>query len=264
MEYSSKFQGESFYLSSTRSFGTTMIKHFHDTFEVYYMRSGECSYLIDDKVFDVKSGDVVIIPEGIIHKTNYGTRSHARLLINGTRGYLPDGVRENFDKLGYLYRNENTAKEVEYVFSKLEEECKKEDDEYKQGILMTLTHQLFYIFARNQAKEVVASSEGSFVGECLKYVQENYMQNLSLTDTAKHLSVSPEHLSRTFKRETGFGFNEYVNLVRLKKAEEMLKNESGKSVSEVAYSCGFNDSNYFSVIFKRNYGVTPSEMRRKV
>jgi len=88
------------------------------------------------------------------------------------------------------------------------------------------------------------------------------MDAMTLTDMAKYLSVSPEHLSRTFKKETGFGFNEYVNLVRLQKAYVMLKHENGKSVSEVAYSCGFNDSNYFSVIFKKMYGEKPSDVRK--
>ena len=75
------------------------------------------------------------------------------------------------------------------------------------------------------------------------------------------LSVSEEHLSRTFKKEITFGFSEYITLIRLQKAEHMLKNEPSRAITEVAYACGFNDSNYFSYKFKKAYGLTPSEVR---
>ena len=80
---------------------------------------------------------------------------------------------------------------------------------------------------------------------------------------AKLHSVSSEHLSRTFKRETGFGFSEYLTLVRLQKAEYMLRNEPGRSVCEIAYACGFNDSNYFSDKFRRSYGHSPSKFKNR-
>ena len=76
-------------------------------------------------------------------------------------------------------------------------------------------------------------------------------------------AVSAEHLSRTFKKETGFGFSEYLTLVRLQKAEYMLRNEPGRSVCEIAYACGFNDSNYFSAKFKQTYGKAPSKFKNK-
>ncbi len=261
MEYYGGVKGEEYYFSSTRSIGVQMSKHHHYMFEVYYMRDGECSYLIDNNIFDVTSGDVVLIQSGVIHKTNYGKKPHTRLLINCTEGYIPSEVKSILGEVLYLYRNENTRKEVDEIFSRIEKEVKVKDD-FTDGILMSLTQSLFYLIARNHDKVVSASSGTTFIEECLRYVQENYSQSVTLTNVAKIHSVSPEHLSRMFKKETGFGFNEYVNLVRLQKAEEMLRNENGKTVSEVAYSCGFNDSNYFSVSFKKMYGKTPSEMKK--
>ena len=76
------------------------------------------------------------------------------------------------------------------------------------------------------------------------------------------LSVSAEHLSRSFKRETGFGFKEYITLLRLKNAEELLKTRKNMSISEIAFLCGFNDSNYFSDKFKRTYGISPLNFRK--
>lgn len=264
MEYTGEKNGEYFYYSRTQSkIGIQMNKHHHSLFEVYYMKSGSCSYLVDNSIFEVVSGDIILIPEGVIHKTNYGTEPHTRLLINCTRGYIPNDVQAVMDKIIYHYRNEKTVKDVDNIFHKIEEEIEKQD-EFSQGIIQNLVQELFYLIARNQDKTKTTSDSSSFIEDCLKYVKENYSQSLTLTDVAKKHAVSPEHLSRTFKKETGFGFNEFVNLVRLQKAEIMLKNENGKSVSEIAYACGFNDSNYFSVIYKRTYGMTPSEAKKKI
>ena len=74
---------------------------------------------------------------------------------------------------------------------------------------------------------------------------------------AKRFSVSREHFSRRFKKETGFGFCDYVNLLRMKKAETLLKQMDNISVAKVAAQCGFSDSNYFSVKFKKMYNISP-------
>ena len=95
-----------------------------------------------------------------------------------------------------------------------------------------------------------------------KYLKKNFTSKISLSVTAKLFSVSPEHLSRIFKKETGIGFNEFITLLRLQRAEAMLKNENGKTISEIAYATGFNDSNYFSDKFKKAYGVVPSEIKK--
>ena len=127
-----------------------------------------------------------------------------------------------------------------------------------------LTHELFFLLARNMHHRTEADTGTPFIEETVKFLQKNYMTEINLSDVARMHSMSPEHLSRTFKRETGFGFSEYITLVRLQRAEYLLKNEPGKSVCEVAYAAGFNDSNYFSDKFKRFYGVAPSKFKSKI
>ena len=106
------------------------------------------------------------------------------------------------------------------------------------------------------------SPESRLLNETCKYIQENFSQEITLSQVAELLSVSAEHLSRTFKRETGFNFSEYLTLFRLQKAEFMLKNEPGRSVHAVAFACGFNDSNYFSYKYKKQYGVSPKKVKK--
>ena len=96
----------------------------------------------------------------------------------------------------------------------------------------------------------------------LNDIKSNYHCDITLSRTAREHSISPEHLSRIFKKETGLSFHEYLTSIRLKEAERLLKLEEKKSVSEIAFSCGFNDSNYFSLVFQRIQGVTPFQMLR--
>ena len=101
----------------------------------------------------------------------------------------------------------------------------------------------------------------SLVDSTVKYMRENFTGDIKLSDLARMRSVSPEHLSRTFKSFVGIGFSEYLTLLRLNLAKEMIKNEPKKTISEIAYECGFNDGNYFSFRFKKMYGISPSKLR---
>ena len=238
-------------------------RHYHNSFEIYYLKDGHCNYFIDNRSYDMQVGDIVLIPEGVIHKTNYDTHDpHTRTLINCSSSYIPRAVLPMIPSMMYLYRNPDIKEEVELLLSKIEAEYDREDD-FRDEALRCLTFELFFLLARN-ANECSEVSAGSlFIEETVKHIQKNYMTDITLSDMARLHSVSPEHLSRTFKKETGFGFSEYLTLVRLQKAEYMLRNEPGKSVCEIAYACGFNDSNYFSDKFKRSYGAAPSKMKRK-
>ena len=88
------------------------------------------------------------------------------------------------------------------------------------------------------------------------------MREVTLQAVAEECFVSREHLSRIFKKETGFGFNEYLNVYRMQKANAMLAANPKVKVSQVAIQCGFNDSNYFSKQYKRMYGIAPTKSKR--
>ena len=236
-------------------------RHYHHTLELYYMEEGFCSYFIDNRSYEVSKGDLVIIPEGIIHKTIYksGT-THTRWLINCSEKYIPKSVLPELRGLGYIYRNPSVAKKLVPIFKRIAEEYKR-SDRFRDEALACLTGELLFLLVRNTSDTTSVTLGNIFVEQTVRYIQENYMNEITLPEMAKMRSVSPEHLSRMFKKETGLCFSEYLTLVRLRAAEYMLKNEPGRSVAEIAYSCGFNDSNYFSTKFKNMFGVSPRQLR---
>lgn len=234
-------------------------QHYHSGFEIYYMKEGKCHYFINDTSYDIISGDIILIPHGTLHGTSYGAKPCTRLLINFQPGFIDQSIEQAILSIGYLYRNKSTVQQVNDIFTKIEYEY-TQSDPLSPMALKAYTEALFMLMIRNQGEKIKRDGN-TIVEAAIKYIQSNYMSSIRLADVAKMLSVSEEHLSRTFKKEITFGFSEYITLIRLQKAEHMLKNEPSRAITEVAYTCGFNDSNYFSYKFKKAYGISPSEFR---
>ncbi|MBP5609171.1 MAG: response regulator [Lachnospiraceae bacterium] len=97
------------------------------------------------------------------------------------------------------------------------------------------------------------------------YVEEHYSEeDLSLSKVAEHIGLSPNHLSAVFKEETGRSFTKYLTDHRIKIAKKLL-DTSKKRSSEIAELTGYPDPHYFSSVFKKHTGMTPSQYRdRKV
>jgi two-component system response regulator YesN len=98
------------------------------------------------------------------------------------------------------------------------------------------------------------------IRKAMDYIEANYADNISLNLVAKHVHLSPAYLSRIFNKKTGVSFTDYLTQVRLKKAKHQLR-MSTETIDQIAIVTGFNSSSYFSAIFKKYEGLTPSEYR---
>lgn len=98
------------------------------------------------------------------------------------------------------------------------------------------------------------------IEKCREYIRQHFQEDLSVTDIADYLYVSPNYLSRLFKRETGEGCTEYINALRIEKAKDLLKNTLYLTY-EISEIVGFKDPNYFSMRFKKHVGLSPTEYR---
>ena len=104
--------------------------------------------------------------------------------------------------------------------------------------------------------------ENHLVRQALKYIQENFQKDLSLDALSKELDISPYYFSKLFKEETGSNFVEYLTNLRLERAKVLLMDEN-RSMKKICMEVGYSDPNYFSRIFKKNLGVTPTEYRER-
>lgn len=238
----------------------TMRKHCHSHFEIYYITKGSCCYFIENKVYHLIPGDIILIPEGIMHNTEYQNTVYTRKLISCSDYFIPESIRPVLPQLLFLYRNSEITQSVEEIFCKIEEEYARRD-ELSEEIFRCYTHILFLLFARHPNQFLPACEERHYIDDAISYLQNNYINPISLQEIAGRYFVSPEHFSRVFKQKTGFNVSEYLNILRLQKAENLLKQLTAAPITEIAEDCGFNDSNYFSVKFKKLYGVSPKKFQ---
>ncbi len=113
-----------------------------------------------------------------------------------------------------------------------------------------------------ELREKAASNRyGDVVDEVMRYIEKNYAEeDLSLNLLASHVNFSPNHLSMIFSQQTGQTFIKYLTDFRMNKAKELLRC-TGKRSSVICMEVGYKDPHYFSYLFKKTQGMTPTQYR---
>jgi two-component system response regulator YesN len=94
------------------------------------------------------------------------------------------------------------------------------------------------------------------------YVNENYAnEDLNVENICSHLGVSAAYFSTVFRKETGKTFTNFLTDIRMNRAAELLVGEEMKTYA-IAKAVGYSDPNYFSYVFKKQFGVSPSKYRQ--
>ncbi|MDR1949420.1 MAG: helix-turn-helix domain-containing protein [Spirochaetaceae bacterium] len=101
---------------------------------------------------------------------------------------------------------------------------------------------------------------GELIQGVIEYLKQNYRNNITLNDVSGHFYVTAPYLSRRFREKTGLTFVEYLEEIRLEKAEEYLT-ASDTKITDISEQVGYMDPNYFSKVFKRKYRLSPSDYR---
>ena len=91
----------------------------------------------------------------------------------------------------------------------------------------------------------------------------NYRKDISLDDVSHEVDISPYYFSKLFKEETGENFIDYLTKVRIDEAKNLLLRNKETSIKSICMDVGYSDPNYFSRIFKRCTGQTPTKYRER-
>lgn len=119
--------------------------------------------------------------------------------------------------------------------------------------------------ARDVVPEQVESHRHAvqYVIKAKKYIAQHFDEDLTLEQVAQSVYLSPFYFSRLFKAYTGYTFNQYLTRLRLSRARNLLKRQD-MTICEVALTVGYNNSSYFSRVFKEREGLLPSEYRKRM
>ncbi len=249
--------------------------HYHEPYEIYYLLSGERNYFIKDNTYRIRKGDMVFIDKNELHKTSdAGIPNHERVLINFSDRFL-----ENFDepllyesfhrKIRRLSLNLPEREWLERILFEMLQEDSEERPGFQTVLQAKLATLLLWCVRRLDGEEkeqhdyIHESPAHKKIAEVVEYINANYDQRLSLESVAQAKYISPYHLSRLFKRVTGFSFVEYVNIIRIKEAQRLLR-ETNWKVTRIAGSVGYENIGHFGRVFKLQTKTNPLEYRKSI
>ena len=252
--------------------------HQHAFLEMAYITGGRGLHTLGGNRMEVEKGDYFIV--------NYGTE-HAYQTIGGKPFELinilfqPDlidkslaGCRSFQDLIHhYLIQVRPAAlkrppADVMYhdddgTIYALVCKIREEFDRQPPGYIALIRCHMIEIIVKTM--RTVCKSEAGFSGgpmdQVKAYLDEHFMEPVSLTAAARRFGFSPAYLSRRFKRETGIGFMEYLHQRRMLQSGRMLAN-SDKGLGEIAELAGYTDLKFFTALFKKHWGMTPGEFKK--
>jgi len=220
----------------------------------------------DDAAVDV----VLRTKKTYVYKCHLGfTEVMIPVLVNGevvaififgqlrTNGFLPD-FAQLYDRVVNL--------DDAYVIELDKEDLKAEFDsihimsEDQIAALCRIIERFLPVFVQNN---LISMMKTELQAEIAYYVQRNINKYIKISDVTEALNISQAHLCRIMKRDFGKSFTEYVNDLKIERAKELLET-TDLSVSEIATMLGFEDSNYFSRLFKKLTGENTTSYRKKL
>ncbi|MEK3917618.1 AraC family transcriptional regulator [Paenibacillus sp. FSL H7-0331] len=266
-----------FYLDHNIRIGpyTMAQNHSHNSYEIYYLRSGERYYFIKDRSYHVRKGDIVLIQPNVLHKTMQAEfPNHERFLINFREDFIhgihqqivPDLLRI-FDEQPVIHPNPRELAMAESIIEKMMREQKLAEPG-AAGYNKLLLSELLLLLYRHAEQTGSTSQPAEHpttlhrkVSDIVKYINEHFREPLSLKALAEHFHISSYYLCRIYKEVTGFTVIEYVNQLRVQEAQKLLKT-TRYSVTGITEKVGFESSTHFGRIFKSLCGLSPLQYRK--
>jgi len=204
------------------------------------------------------------VPAGVFHKTDSGdVAGTSRLLFSFDDKLIGERAVEELTKNKFIRTPPKKLYKVKDILNQIEQEEKTQETDYREMQKLLFNQMMILIFRYRETESEKILGEAAVLGQSIaKYISENYDADLSLETLSKKFALSRSHLSRLFKKVTGVGISEYINISRVIAAEKLLTTKK-LTVTQVAIACGFNDSNYFAAVFKKIKGITPKKYSMK-
>ena len=241
--------------------------HIHDCCEILLCIEGGQNFLINDKVYDVNDGDMFIINQFEAHKiTSDPEKKFSRYIMQVHPEFLYSNSTDKTDLSHCFYtKGKNVSNKIRLseeeknkfigLINRLDEENSFGDDIIKNMIAVEILILVNSAFESHSSSEKTTGSGA--IKNAIEYINKNFSQHLSLETIARNSYVSVNQLCRLFNRYCGTTVAKYITSRRITEAKKLLA--SGKSVTDTAILCGFDDYANFIRVFKKHVGITPGK-----
>lgn len=235
-----------------------------------------CNLMPNESVVHIE--DVTTSEDGrISYNVNYKERLASYYLkgdSSGLENLIDDCMSELMEQTDNIQHIK--AKLMELIISVKKADPRKdfgtdfEDNEFLHRFIdagqISDLRKILYDYLIAEMHENATKKESSHhvvISKAMAYIDQNYSHNISLNDVAESINMSYFYFSRLFKESTGKSFSDYLTEYRIDKSIELMRNEE-LSIKQISYDIGYNDPNYFSKIFKKLKGLTPTDYRGRM
>ncbi|MDF2567910.1 MAG: hypothetical protein K0R90_1366 [Oscillospiraceae bacterium] len=225
-----------------------------DHYLFHYVVRGKGKYVVNDKTYEVTSGEGFIIEPDVLTYYEADAQDPWEYYWIGFYGSEAENLMDDcgFHKSGYLIFTYNQDDQVEEILKQASFLCNQGSQNSKQLALIGNLY-LFLSLISNPPTE----KQDSYVHKITEYIHYHYSYPITVSQIAQYVGLNRSYMCKIFKKELGVSPQEYLINFRISKAKHLLK-ETNLNVSEVAFSCGFKDISHFSYIFKKRVGQAPA------
>lgn len=249
--------------------------HRHDFFEVLYLLKGSGYHVIDGNKYEIKPPCVFFMSPGQAHKIEFTQDIEGFIFIFTAEFYLINQSNQNRliefpffftirqDNPPLTLIDKSDVVFLESLFRKGITEMQKGND-YSLELLCSLLDLILTTSASlYKSEENVLKGKGHIVvKKFFQLVEENYQKNLSVTQYADRMALTPNHLTQTVNQLTGKTSSQIIKSKQILEIKRLLVH-TNLSVTEIAQRLNFPDQSYFAKFFKREVGLSPLKYRAK-
>ena len=248
--------------------------HWHDEFEIIYVRSGFLTVSISGESYIGKTGEAFVVSPGNLHLmgSQTGTVDYYTFLFPlkyisfRTDDMLDEKLLEplNSGHLMICPRVKDTAKElceqlVEIYMAKKDESESKITTQV--GTEIILLQFILEMWKKGFVIENDTSGRNTVEKEMVSYIQQNFTGKISLREFGEQFHLSEKYISRYFKEHFHITLSQYVTYLRLEHAKQLLQ-DTDIPVTDVAMQSGYQNVSYFIRSFQKAYAVSPLKYRK--
>lgn len=239
--------------------------HLHeDRVELNFILAGNGLIAVDGEICNVQAGDVLVYNARALHDESLILDSQINAwCIAVTNLKLPSQPVNELVPKNFSARIpcQEIAEELAQLYPMIHRYAQHPEGYLIANSLTRAVLLLVYKIIRTSAHAI--SKENNFAVErVLRYIQEHYAENFSLSDLAEMVNANETYLSHAFKKITHYSPQQYILRRRIGKAQSLLA-YTQLSLTEIAARVGYEDSNYFSRVFKKIIGMPPRLYRKK-
>lgn len=251
--------------------------HRHAYYEICIFVNGAGSHMIDFKNFDIKSHSIHFLTPGQVHRISREENYHGFLLVF-SRDFYSLGMQDEDLLMTLPFFNNNTSEpilnlnedefvEVHDIIEHLRRDYKR-DSEIREDVLRSYLHIFLlkcrYFFNKNYFdKDIINDPIFLKVNKFRKLVEQNFKEIHLVKDYADLLNESPAHLNKVVKSITGENASEFI-IKRIVLEAKRLLIYTDLSNKEISFKMNYDDPSYFSRLFRKKVGTSPSDFRTQM